>query len=84
MTRAWERSSFLGCSIEPDPNIVEATTPQGLVRGHAYSITAIRSFDIETPRVSGTIPLLRVRNPWGNEGNLFCHRSHDKNLTMHW
>ena len=23
--------------------------------------------DIETPRVSGTIPMIRVRNPWGNE-----------------
>ena len=22
---------------------------------------------IETPRVSGEIPLVRVRNPWGNE-----------------
>lgn len=23
--------------------------------------------DIETPRVRGKIPLLRIRNPWGNE-----------------
>ena len=22
---------------------------------------------IETPRVSGEIPLIRIRNPWGNE-----------------
>ncbi|XP_021945199.1 calpain-A isoform X2 [Folsomia candida] len=65
--KAYERSSFLGCSIEPDPNVVEAETPMGLIRGHAYSITDVKLVDIETPRVKGKIPLLRIRNPWGNE-----------------
>ena len=23
--------------------------------------------EIQTPRVSGKIPMMRVRNPWGNE-----------------
>lgn len=72
MQKAWERNSFLGCSIEPDPHQVEAETPQGLIRGHAYSITEIKTIDIETPTVSGVIPLLRVRNPWGNEGKIIC------------
>jgi len=67
MVKAFERSSFLGCSIEPDPNVVEASTSSGLIRGHAYSITDLRFLDIETPRVTGKIPLLRIRNPWGNE-----------------
>lgn len=39
----------------------------GLVRGHAYSVTKVVKARIETPRVSGEIPLVRVRNPWGNE-----------------
>ncbi|CAG7722886.1 unnamed protein product [Allacma fusca] len=67
IAKAYERSSFMGCSIEPDPNVVEAETPMGLIRGHAYSITDVKLVDIETPRVSGKIPLLRIRNPWGNE-----------------
>ena len=66
MMKAYERSSLLGCSIEPDPNVLEAQTPEGLIKGHAYSITRIKYFDIQTPRISGKILLIRVRNPWGN------------------
>lgn len=39
----------------------------GLIRGHAYSITDVKLLDIETPRVRGKVPLLRIKNPWGNE-----------------
>lgn len=38
-----------------------------LNKGHAYSITDVKLLDIETPRVRGKVPLLRIRNPWGNE-----------------
>ncbi|KPJ04881.1 Calpain-3 [Papilio xuthus] len=51
----------------PDPNILEAETPAGLIRGHAYSVTRVKYVDIETPGRAGKIPLLRLRNPWGNE-----------------
>ncbi|XP_014489405.1 PREDICTED: calpain-A-like isoform X3 [Dinoponera quadriceps] len=67
LLKAFERNSLLGCSIEPDPNVLEAETPQGLIRGHAYSITRVKHVEIETPNQRGTIPLLRLRNPWGNE-----------------
>ncbi|CAH0598748.1 unnamed protein product [Chrysodeixis includens] len=67
LLKAYERNSLSGCSIEPDPNILEAETPVGLIRGHAYSITRVKYVDIETPGRSGKIPLLRLRNPWGNE-----------------
>jgi len=67
MLKAYERSSLMGCSIEPDPNVLEAQTPEGLIKGHAYSITKVKYVDIQTPRSSGKIPLIRIRNPWGNE-----------------
>ncbi|CAG9855571.1 unnamed protein product [Phyllotreta striolata] len=67
MLKAHERSSLMGCSIEPDPHVLEAQTPEGLVRGHAYSITKVQYIDIQTPNVAGKIPLVRMRNPWGNE-----------------
>jgi len=67
MLKAYDRCSLMGCSIEPDPNEYEARTDVGLVRGHAYSLTKVVKAKIETPRVSGEIPLVRVRNPWGNE-----------------
>ena len=53
--------------LQPDPNVLEAELSNGLIRGHAYSITKVCLADIETPRVSGQIPMVRVRNPWGNE-----------------
>ncbi|KHN84956.1 Calpain clp-1 [Toxocara canis] len=63
MFRGFEMGSLFGCSIEASPMEFEARTREGLVKGHAYSITGMRM--IETPE--GTIPLLRLRNPWGNE-----------------
>jgi len=65
--KAYQRHSMMGCSIEPDPNVTEARMDEGLVRGHAYSITKAVKAQIETPSASGQIPLIRVRNPWGNE-----------------
>ncbi|XP_014612871.1 PREDICTED: calpain-B isoform X2 [Polistes canadensis] len=67
LLKAFERNSLMGCSIEPDPNVLEAETPQGLIRGHAYSITRVKYVEIQTPNQYGRIPLLRLRNPWGNE-----------------
>lgn len=57
----------LPLNFQPDPSILEAETPQGLIRGHAYSITRVKHVDIQTPNQMGRIPLLRLRNPWGNE-----------------
>ncbi|XP_031330436.1 calpain-A-like isoform X3 [Photinus pyralis] len=65
--KAYERGSLMGCSLEPDPHVLEAETPEGLIRGHAYSITRVKYVDIRTPNTVGKIPLLRLRNPWGNE-----------------
>jgi len=62
----YKRKGMNGCSIEADPKKFEARTPQGLVKGHAYTITKVVKAKISTPRVTGLIPLVRVRNPWGN------------------
>lgn len=67
MLKAYERESMMGCSIDADPRVTEARLTNGLVRGHAYSITGVKLIDIKTSRTSGKIPLIRIRNPWGNE-----------------
>jgi calpain len=63
LEKGFERNSMMGCSIEPDPNVTEAATPQGLIRGHAYSITKTQYVDIVTPSTRGKIPLL-TREPF--------------------
>ena len=51
----------------PDPRVLEARTPSGLVKGHAYSVTQVVLAKIDTGNKRGLFPLIRVRNPWGNE-----------------
>ncbi|CAD6191949.1 unnamed protein product [Caenorhabditis auriculariae] len=58
MVRGMQMGSLFGCSIDADANVKEAQLQNGLVRGHAYSITSLHT-------VNG-IPLIRLRNPWGN------------------
>lgn len=43
MIRAHSRCSLLACSIDADPSEVEADGPLGLIKGHAYSITDVRT-----------------------------------------
>lgn len=43
MSKAFSRNSFLGCSIDAEMDEIEGEGPLGLVKGHAYSITGIRS-----------------------------------------
>lgn len=61
LVRGFQMGSMFGCSIDADPNVTEARQDNGLVRGHAYSITAVHA--VQTPR--GLTTLLRIRNPWG-------------------
>ncbi|XP_076463680.1 LOW QUALITY PROTEIN: calpain-9-like [Babylonia areolata] len=67
MLKAHERGSLMGCSIDADPGQLEAQQDNGLIMGHAYSITSVSLMDIKTSRIEGQIPMVRVRNPWGNE-----------------
>ncbi|SPP76982.1 calpain-B [Drosophila guanche] len=67
MMKAAERGSMMGCSLEPDPHVLEAETREGLIRGHAYSITKVCLMDISTPNRQGKLPMIRMRNPWGND-----------------
>lgn len=67
MEAGFMRHSMMSCSIEADPNVLEASTPEGLIKGHAYSVTLAKQVDIITPKMKGKIPLIRLRNPWGNE-----------------
>ncbi|KAL3315499.1 calpain 2, (m II) large subunit [Cichlidogyrus casuarinus] len=64
MLKAQTKNSLMACSIQAtDQSSIEAKLPNGLVMGHAYSITSV-----STVKVSGNrLPLLRIRNPWGDD-----------------
>lgn len=59
LNKGFEKNSIIGCSITPDPSVREARMSNGLVRGHAYTVTKVLEvYDSQ---------LIRIRNPWGNE-----------------
>ncbi|CAJ0587563.1 unnamed protein product, partial [Mesorhabditis spiculigera] len=62
IVRGFQMGSFFCASIDADPDSFENQLSNGLIMGHAYSITAIQTL----PSTQGDISLLRLRNPWGN------------------
>ncbi|XP_069799462.1 calpain-1 catalytic subunit-like [Dendropsophus ebraccatus] len=60
--KAVEKRSLMGASINiTDQTESEMRTPEGLVKGHAYSIIGVAEVEYNGRK----IPLLRLRNPWG-------------------
>ena len=50
--------------FQPDPNEREAKMSNGLVKGHAYAVTAAVRVKLTNEEI---VQLVRCRNPWGNE-----------------
>jgi len=63
MQKSTERQSLMCCSIDAKPNEIEAKCDNGLVKGHAYTVTGVKKATVGDSEVE----LVRVRNPWGNE-----------------
>ncbi|XP_056260604.1 calpain-3b isoform X2 [Seriola aureovittata] len=64
MRKALERGSLMGCSIDVvSASEMETRTDQGLVKGHAYSITGLD--EVDEVAKDTRIRLIRLRNPWG-------------------
>ncbi|XP_065276850.1 calpain-12 [Emys orbicularis] len=59
---ALTKRSLMGAHIKVTrQEDMEGHTPEGLVKGHAYSITAVHKLDHRGKKLK----LLRLRNPWG-------------------
>lgn len=67
LTKAQDRQSLMCCSIEAKPNEIEAKLDNGLIKGHAYTITAVSKVKANTRKGPVEVELIRIRNPWGNE-----------------
>ena len=57
---SYRQDALLCCSITAHPHKFEAKKPNGLVMGHAYSITKVL-------RLTDGRQFVRVRNPWGDQ-----------------
>uniref|UniRef100_A0AAY4DQS0 Calpain 1, (mu/I) large subunit a n=1 Tax=Denticeps clupeoides TaxID=299321 RepID=A0AAY4DQS0_9TELE len=61
ISRALDRGSLLGCSIDVSAFDMEAVTFKKLVKGHAYSVTGLKQVEFRGCMEK----LIRIRNPWG-------------------
>ncbi|XP_037389030.1 calpain-5-like [Pygocentrus nattereri] len=65
----YDRGGIISCSITASPHERELRLPNGLVKGHAYSVTAVRRVRLGHGLLAffknDTITLIRMRNPWG-------------------
>ncbi|TWW72532.1 Calpain-3 [Takifugu flavidus] len=65
MKKALDRGSLMGCSIDSlVPARFETRTATGLVKGHAYSVTAVEECK-PSQHKDAKVRLVRLRNPWG-------------------
>ena len=46
MVKSVVRQSLMCCSIEAKPNEIEAKLDNGLIKGHAYSITSVKKVSV--------------------------------------
>ncbi|XP_061446375.1 calpain-5-like isoform X2 [Rhineura floridana] len=71
LKEAHSRSALISCSIRSLPGEgPEAQLSSGLVRGHAYGITAVRTVHLRRHNLFELfkvkkLQLIRLRNPWG-------------------
>ncbi|XP_060856220.1 calpain-A-like [Metopolophium dirhodum] len=63
MLNSFQRQSLM-CGVIFDSQLPDPEK-KGLIKGHAYSITRITY--IPLPTSNSIIPLIRLRNPWGDE-----------------
>lgn len=56
--------------LQAEPHEIEVRLANGLVKGHAYSVTAVKKVRVGHGLLAyfknETLPLIRMRNPWGN------------------
>ncbi|XP_037544043.1 calpain-5 [Nematolebias whitei] len=69
LLKVYDRGGIISCSIKADPHEIELRMANGLVKGHAYSVTAAKRVRLGHGLLAyfknETIPLIRMRNPWG-------------------
>ncbi|XP_046876360.1 calpain-5-like [Hypomesus transpacificus] len=69
LLKVYDRDGIISCSIRAARHEIETRMACGLVKGHAYSVTAVKRVRLgEGLRAyfkNDTVPLIRMRNPWG-------------------
>ncbi|XP_061903699.1 calpain-5-like [Entelurus aequoreus] len=69
LLKVYDRGGIISSSIKAEPHEIELKMANGLVKGHAYSVTAVKKVRLGHGLIAyfknDTIPMIRMRNPWG-------------------
>ncbi|CAL8267610.1 unnamed protein product [Merluccius merluccius] len=69
LLKVFDRGGLISCSIKASQHEIEMKMANGLVKGHAYSVTDVKRVRLGHGLIAyfknETIPLIRMRNPWG-------------------
>ncbi|GAA6087357.1 calpain-5-like [Tachysurus ichikawai] len=69
LLNVYQQGGIISCSIAASPHERELRLANGLVKGHAYSVTAVKKVRLGHGLTAyfknETIALIRMRNPWG-------------------
>ena len=66
LRRSFAAQAFITCSRKGDWRLSHKADQNGLVQGHAYTITGLFRVDAGRGKKNKT-HLIRVRNPWGDK-----------------
>lgn len=68
LRRSFASQAFITCSRKGNWKNAHKADKNGLVQGHAYTITGIYRVDLKKPKEhhKKRVHLIRVRNPWGD------------------
>ncbi len=64
LRKSFACQAFITCSRRGDWRHANKAEKNGLVQGHAYTITGLYRVDVAG---KGKVSLVRVRNPWGDQ-----------------
>ncbi|XP_030066111.1 calpain-6 [Microcaecilia unicolor] len=86
LLKVHNRGGLISCSIQLVSSAdMEAVTDMGLVKGHAYSVTAVKKLQLGQRSLcsskSEKLFMIRMRNPWGNREwrGAWCDESEEWN-----
>ena len=65
LRRSFASQAFITCSRKGDWRQAHQADQNGLVQGHAYTITGL--YRVDAGGGLGRVALVRVRNPWGDK-----------------
>ncbi|OQV14474.1 Calpain-B [Hypsibius exemplaris] len=65
--QSFKMGALMSSAIAAEDSVRESRLTNGLVLGHAYSLTDVRTIPVSVVRGQSATTIMRARNPWGQQ-----------------